>query len=132
MLLEFWGVMRSVEFLSELCETSVETGTPTDNIVAAAKKEAFVVQASTNNSLSDITASIDSGAPILINYIEAKSGEGHLALCVGYDDLHIIVHDPEYGPNFQISHEYLAANWRSGFEDKQRWMMSVRPATTLL
>lgn len=132
MLLAFYGDVQTIEFLESACKTTSDEGTATDDLENAARKQGFTVRASVGNTIVDLKSSIDAGIPSLINFIDQKSGEGHFAVCVGYSETHIILHDPENGPHFEITFTDLENNWRSGFENKQRYMMSIRPEASPL
>lgn len=71
------------------------------------------------------------GMPVLIEYREPSSNEGHYSLVVGTRGKDILLHDPWNGMQFTMHAQELKNRWHSHrTKEKNRgWMMTVMPRT---
>jgi hypothetical protein len=83
------------------------------------------VESEYNASLDDIRRHLDRGAYVIVNYLNAFSGNGHYAAIVNYDEMAFYLADSSLGA-LRLSNEHLLNHWHSGDRATLRWYLSVK------
>ena len=126
MVFSYFGRRISKEKLEKLAKTT-KSGTSHVNMIKVAIKEGFYCYIHNNSSINQIKHFIDIKLPVIINYIEPSSNDGHYAVIVGYNKNSIILDDPWNGKNFKISIKEFNKRWYDYHKKHKysRWILVV-------
>ena len=118
--------VREEVIMGEL-ETSKETGTPPQNIIAFFKREGFVVEYG-RMSIDRLKEYVDQDYPVIIviqAYRDDESvqyvndwDDGHYIVCIGYQDNSIIFEDPSSFNKTFLGNDELNERWHDTTEGK--------------
>ena len=127
MVFEHLGRIYSEEKLIALCKANKKEGTNHVPIKKEVEKEGFVYIEGTHGTIKYLINSIESGYPVIINYIDPVSESGHYAIVIGYDkkDKIIIIADPCNGNDFSISWNELKKRWHNQRNSSHGWFMII-------
>jgi ABC-type bacteriocin/lantibiotic exporter with double-glycine peptidase domain len=121
MLLAYYGVVKSEAELEVLANASTSG---TCNYKLADTARLFLdCTVHTDLSLERLFFHAHREQPVLINYINPVSAQGHYAIFVGYTAKDVILHDPKNGAGYRIPHTSFDALWVSGDGLHTRWGM---------
>ncbi|MBM3246962.1 hypothetical protein FJZ17_00250 [Candidatus Pacearchaeota archaeon] len=125
MVFKFLGKKYSENKLTKEARTSKKTGTSHGDLIKVVSKHGFFSYVQENSTLEQLKYFIDKKFPIIINYIEPCSNEGHYAVVVGYNKRGFSLNDPWNGKNFFISNSVLLRRWKDKEEkfDSNRWLL---------
>lgn len=126
MVFSYFGKKLGEAKLAKLAKTT-KSGTSHVNMINLARKEGFYCYVHNNSSINQIKHFIDLNLPVIINYIEPKSEEGHYAVVVGYKRNKIILDDPWNGKNFKISIKEFKKRWYDYHKKHKysRWILVI-------
>ncbi|PIZ83865.1 hypothetical protein COX97_00270 [Candidatus Pacearchaeota archaeon CG_4_10_14_0_2_um_filter_05_32_18] len=110
MVFSYFGKKISKANLVKLAKTK-KSGTNHINMIKVARKDGFYCYVHNNSSINQIKHFIDADLPVIVNYIEPKSDDGHYAVVVGYKGNKIILDDPWNGKNFKITIKEFKKRW---------------------
>jgi len=117
------------EELAKLCEAKPGIGTTEENLIKAARAVGLeVVEEKSKATVEDIERNIDNGAPVVICYTNAFSGNGHYTCVTEYDDRALYCRDPAFG-FLRLSKEYLEKFWHGSMDASRgsnRWYMALK------
>ena len=105
MVLDYWGVDKSEEEVSRMCNRNPELGTDDTSIKKVAELYGLKAEIENNSSFDSIQSWLDRGIPIIVNwftrgradYGNEEVPDGHYSVVVGLDDDYIYLQDPEIG-----------------------------------
>lgn len=102
-------------------------GTIHQNIINVALKEKFYCYVNNNSTIHEIKHFVDSGYPVIINYTEPSSEEGHYSIVRGYDKKGIVMNDPWNGKDFRLTEKEFLSRWHDHHKHHQykKWMMVI-------
>lgn len=124
MILKFLSDYKSEESLAKKLKTKKETGTEISNMIDVVSREGFYSYTNEDSTLEEIEYFINSGFPVLVEYIEPSDNISHFSVVIGISRGEIVMNDPWNGKNFKISANEFEKRWRSGCGIK-RWLMVV-------
>lgn len=109
--------------------TRPDTGTARSAMLRAARSQGFTCRMNSSATWSDVLDCLKEGMPVLIEYREPSSDEGHYSLVVGTRGKEVLLHDPWNGMQFTMNAHELKERWHSHrTKEKNRgWMMTVMP-----
>lgn len=106
---------------------TTQDGTMHHNIIEVARKEKFYCYVNNNSTIHEIKHFIDSGYPVIVNYTEPSSEEGHYSIIKGYDRRGILMNDPWNGQNFRLSEKDFLSRWHDHYNHNEykKWLMVI-------
>ncbi|KKU81813.1 MAG: Pseudomurein-binding repeat-containing protein [Parcubacteria group bacterium GW2011_GWA1_47_8] len=122
------GKFKSEKTIAVHAETNREEGTRHRGMIAAALREKFYCYVNADSSIKEIKYFINLGFPVVIDYTEPSSEEGHYAVVSGYKNKHIILSDSWNGKDFTLTETELVSRWydpHNGHNGCNQWMMVV-------
>ena len=124
MVMRFFGKNFTEENLAKLAHTKKD-GTLHAGIIQAARKAGFYCYVHRNSSINHIQHFIDKGDPVIVNYIDPNSGEGHYGVIIGYSSKNLVMNDSSNGQEFSIHKSKFEDLWHGGNNKKtnQRWIL---------
>lgn len=127
MIFTHLGRVYTEDKLVYLCHTSKKSGTSHQHLIDEIKKEGFVYLIRTKGAISDIVEFIEAGYPVVVNYLEPFSEEGHYAVVSGYDlkEKIVILADPCNGNDYSLKWDDFEKHWHNGNNSSQGWMLIV-------
>jgi predicted double-glycine peptidase len=129
MVLQYMGQPVAYERITELCRAHPERGTENDHMVEAIEALGLVPTCITEGGIADLRNALNQDQPIIINYLNPRSGRGHFAVVIGLDDEHVILADPKNGHGFRLTQADLQSRWHNNDKTIFGWMMTVgRPS----
>jgi ABC-type bacteriocin/lantibiotic exporter with double-glycine peptidase domain len=117
MVFRFFGLHAREAELARVMKTKKE-GTEHSGLIMIARKNGFYCYVHENASLNQVKHFIDLGLPVIVNYLEPDSEEGHYAVVVGYGLRRIVLNDPWNGKEFKIFLKDFEIRWN----ERKRWM----------
>ena len=127
MILEYYGVKKSEEELSLLCDSSPELGTSAEKIKSAVESLGFKAEIKTESSFEDIQSWLTKKVPVIVdwftrggdNYNDSDIADGHYSVVVGLDEKFIYLQDPEVARVRTINREDFLTVW---FDFKEKYI----------
>jgi predicted double-glycine peptidase len=118
-ILDYYGIQKSEQELSILCETDPELGTSDIGIKKAAESLGFKVMIQNKSSFEDIEDYLEKGIPVMVNwftrgrsdYDESTVCDGHYSVVSGLDEDNVYLQDPEIGCERVINKEDFLTVW---------------------
>lgn len=119
MVLGYWGINKSEEEVSVVCNRDPDLGTNDMSLKKAAESYGLKVEIENNSSLDSIQRWLDRKVPIIVNWFtrgrsDCSDGEvpdGHYSVVVGIDDTHIYLQDPEIGGLRKLERDDFMRVW---------------------
>lgn len=112
--------------LAAICETSRESGTDNDKLVAAARTVGLeVVTVKTNSTLEDIDRHLDAGNLVIVNYVHAFDSEGHFGVVVESDARALYLLDSSLGL-VRLKRGDLKSHWRNNDGTVHGWLLALK------
>ncbi len=124
MVFDFFGLKMTEEKIAKIAKTH-KSGTSHLHIINTARKEGFYCYVHGGATISQIKHFIDFDLPVIVNYIEQKTKEGHYAVVIGYDRHGLILNDPWDGGHYKIKYKEFYKNWYDyhGRDKYSRWFI---------
>jgi len=120
MIFRFFGLHTKEAELVKAMKTKKD-GTEHWQLIGIARKKGFYCYVHEKASLNQLKHFVDIGLPVIVNYIEPDSEDGHYAVVVGYGPRRIILHDPWNGEEFKMLFKEFERRWSK----RQRWMFII-------
>lgn len=126
MVFSFLGKTKKINSLAETLHTT-KIGTCHLSLIEEARREGFFCYVNNNSTIHEVRHFINLGLPVVVNYNEPSTNDGHYAVVVGYDRNKIIMNDPWNGKNFKISENEFILRWHDRFNGhaSKKWIMVV-------
>jgi ABC-type bacteriocin/lantibiotic exporter with double-glycine peptidase domain len=124
MVFDFFGDNLTEPELVRAAKTTKD-GTPHFNLINVARRNGFYCYVHEGASFNQIKHFIDIGFPVIINYQEPDTNDGHYAVVVGYKRNTFILNDPWNGHKFKLLEKDLNERWYD-YHDKKlyhRWIL---------
>ncbi len=126
MVLGFFGIRESERKLAREARTDKKSGTDHHSLIELSRKKGFYCYIQEKSSIHIIKHFISQELPVIINYVEPSSNDGHYAVVVGYRKGGIIMNDPINGKNFYLNYKELYGRWSGGkYNKSKRWIMVI-------
>ncbi len=124
MVLRFFGMNEREDAISRNVKTN-ENGTRHMPIINFARKKGFYCFVHEGSGMNHIKHFIDQGLPVIVNYIEPSSNEGHYSVVVGYNDNSVIMRDPWNGKEFKVNKDSFIERWHDSHKGYKcsRWIL---------
>lgn len=124
MVFGFFGLRTSETSLARLAKTTRE-GTSHLHLIDAARKKGFYCFVHEAATVNQIKHFVDIGEPVIVNYVEPSTEEGHYAVIVGYTKHSLIFNDPWNGKRFKMSVKEFIRRWHDCHEGHKyrRWIL---------
>ncbi|VVB80060.1 Peptidase C39 family protein [uncultured archaeon] len=110
MVLAFFKKYKTQKELAKEARTKKD-GTTHEEMIKVARREGFYCYVHNNSTIEEIKHFIKQGLPVIINYKEPSSEEGHYAVISGYKKSRLILNDPWNGNNFKIKEKEFLRRW---------------------
>jgi len=123
MVLEYFGQEVSQKKLARAVHASRASGTSHAELLRAARRRGFFAYLNDNSTLFEIKHFLALGLPVIVNFIDAASDEGHYAVVVGYRGRWLRLNDPWNGRNFQLSDREFLNRWHDSRNQHREWIM---------
>lgn len=126
MVFSHLGIQYSEEKLIRLCKTTAN-GTSHEHLLDEIKREGLSFEAKSHGTIKQLVMYIDNGYPVIINYCEPFSDEGHYAVVSGYDAKEelLILADPCNGNDFCIFWDEFISRWHNENNSSKGWYVVV-------
>jgi len=127
MVLEAFEIIKSEQELAKVLKTNILHGTLHKNLTKAAWLYDLRYYSFSNAAIKDLKDFQDKGYAIIVAY-QPPEDFYHYAVLKGFDDKHIYLYDPWYGPNTKYIIEDFIQRWKSNplFEKKRRWFIGMK------
>jgi ABC-type bacteriocin/lantibiotic exporter with double-glycine peptidase domain len=119
MVLAYYGILKTEEELREHMRVSF-SGTCNDMLAETAALFRPCT-AQVGLLFEHMLRHMVEGKPVLVNYINPLSGQGHFAVAVGHTDTHLVLQDPNNGAGYEIEQRVFEERWVSGDGQYRRW-----------
>lgn len=126
MLLAFFHIRKSEGTLTQqlaVDPSPVVASTTHGHLVSLAREYGFFVYANADATLDELLSFVHKGSPVLIDYDEPSSNEGHYAVVVGTEEGKIILNDPWNGKNFRLTKKSFLNRWHDESTHSRRWLL---------
>lgn len=129
MVLSFLGDFKSEFALSRAAHTSKESGTKHSSMIDVARREGFFCYVNSHSTINEIKHFLGIGFPVILDYIEPLSNEGHYAVVTALirgrflRRERVYLNDPWHGANYQLSLNNLLPRWHDPLTKSHGWMM---------
>ena len=118
-VLEYYGINKSVEELIKLCGLKRGLGVDGRGIKTTAEKLGLKAVIKNNSSFKDIEKWLTRGTPVIVNwftrgrtdYGDSSVADGHYSVVMGLDDSFIYLQDPELGAMRKIERNNFMRVW---------------------
>lgn len=126
MIFSFLGKFKKQDNLTRVLHTT-KTGTCHSSLIEEARGEDFFCYVNNNSTIHEIRHFINLGLPVVVNYNEPSTNDGHYAVVVGYDRNKIILNDPWNGKNFKMHENEFILRWHDCLNKHtcKKWIMVV-------
>ncbi len=94
-------------------------------MIDVATKEGFYCYVNSHSTWYEIKNYISLGLPVIVDFIEPTSDEGHYAVVIACTSHHLVLHDPWNGKNFKISQKYFLKCWHDPLTHSHGWIMVI-------
>ena len=126
MAFSFLGKFKSEKRLATEAGTNSAVGTTHQGMIDTALQENFYCYINQDSTIEEIKYFVKLGFPVIVDYTEPSSDEGHYSIVSGYQDGHIILNDPWNGKGFSLTTADFLSRWHdshSGHRTCVQWMM---------
>lgn len=119
LVLDYYGIDKSEEDLSQMCNRDPQLGVNDQAIKKVAQELGLNVEIKNNASFEDIKTWLEKEVPVIVNwfsrgrydYPEDDVADGHYSVVVGLDKEYIYLQDPEVGRIRKIEREDFLRVW---------------------
>ncbi len=121
----FWGARLSESKLVKLAHSS-PFGTSHGGLLQSVLDAGLYCYLNADTSIEEIKYLLRSGWPVIVNYTEPSTNDGHYAVAVGFSERSIILNDPWNGPNFKLPWPEFERRWYDhGLHRSSHWLLAV-------
>lgn len=125
MVLVFLGRRKNEKNLSKEAHTNSRGGTNHEGMIRTACQEGFYSYVNSGSSIEEIKHFLASNHPVIVDFIEPKTNEGHYAVIVGIVGEKIVLNDPWNGRHYKISIKKFKNNWHDPITHSKKWIMVI-------
>ncbi len=126
MFFSFFGKFKKLDSLAKTLHTD-KNGTHHSSLIGEATKEDFFCYVNNSSTIHEVRHFINLGLPVIVNYNEPSTNDGHYAVVVGYDRNKIIMNDPWNGKNFKMPENEFILRWHDCLNRHtcKKWIMVI-------
>ena len=118
-VLEYYGINKSEDELSQLCKFKKGLGVDDKGIKSATEKLGLKAVIKNNSSFKDIEKWLKKEVPVIVDwftrgrtdYRDSSVADGHYSVVMGLDDSFIYLQDPELGTMRKIKRDDFMRVW---------------------
>lgn len=125
MVLEFFGVKKSEKTLRQLMNARPRIGTNHQSLIRALCNYGLSFRPHLKATFQDIESALNADHPVIINFIDPATSEGHYAVVTDMTAHTIVTHDPWNGPQTVYLREGFLDRWHNSTGRSQQWMLEV-------
>lgn len=125
MAMAFIGRHTTQRRLAHEAHTQKKRGTTHQGMIEAALKEKLFVYVHADAELEDIHYFLSKKYPVIVDFTEPSSEEGHYAVVESVHEKHITLNDPWNGKNFKILKKIFLSRWHDELTHSRGWMMVI-------
>jgi len=125
MILRYFGIVKSEKDLADKFHTNSKSGTSHEAIIKAVKDEGLYYYVNNEAELEEISAFINRGLPVVVNFIELSQNEGHYAVVISIERGYVILNDPWNGENFRMTAESFIERWTNSKNRSKQWFLAA-------
>ena len=129
MVLSFLGDFKSEFSLAKAVHVSKESGTKHSSMIEVACREGFFCYVNSQSTVNEIKHFLALGFPVILDYTEPSSDEGHYAVVVAIArggflmKEKVYLNDPWHGANYSLALDELLPRWHDPLTKSHGWMM---------
>lgn len=126
MVLAYYGVRISEMRLRKKLHTESSpllAGTSHGHLIDLARSLGFFSYANEGAELDEVQLFLHRKMPVLVDYTEPSSDEGHYSVVIGMENDHVILNDPWNGPEFCLTQHRFLERWHDPLTHSRRWML---------
>lgn len=123
MVFEFFKVPETQKHLSKAAHTNDAVGTLHEAMISLARQHGFYCYVHNNSNMAEIEHFVANGLPVIIDFLEPTSDEGHYAVVVGLTPEQITFNDPWNGRHWQLTRAEFDKRWHDATRGQPRWIM---------
>lgn len=83
-----------------------------------------------DKSLKNIESFLRAGLPIITDWTDYKSGDGHYTVITEVKSKEMVFCDPWYGPKYSVERKIFEKYWDDNLTRRKKWIMAVLPKCT--
>ncbi|MCK5473798.1 MAG: C39 family peptidase [Candidatus Aenigmarchaeota archaeon] len=110
MLLSYYGIDKSEDYLAKLVGASRETGCGEDGLMDAGKKLGFKAYSKVESSIEELKELIEKGIPVMVAWFSPEEN-GHYSLVIGFEKNKIVMNDPHFGKEIKMDIKQFLIRW---------------------
>lgn len=129
-VLEKLGVKKTEKELARIAGTGEKDGTSHCGMVKACGMSGFSCFVHENASLKNIESFLRAGLPIITDWTDYKSGDGHYTVITEVKSKEMVFCDPWYGPAYAVERKIFEKFWKDSLSRGKRWIMVILPKNT--
>lgn len=126
MMFDHLGVHYSEEKLIALCHAMPKTGTSHAHLLAEVEKEKLHHIEKTLAEIADLLGFLDQGHPVIVNYLNPTTNNGHYAIVCGYEGETLLLSDPTNGKDYHISFDEFRSHWHNKNHTSKGWLLVIK------
>lgn len=123
MMLGYFKMAVAQRQLRRRLETSEQKGTSQRSLIKVATKLGFYCYVNDGADWGEIIYWLNRKLPVMVNYKEPKTNEGHFAVVTGYKEGRLLLNDPWNGRNFSLGKQAWLKRWIDGEGNHPRWLL---------
>lgn len=120
------GHFKSEKWLERKLKTNPQHGVSHQSLKSVARALGYVCTYARRGSLTQIGYYLSRRLPVIVNYIEPVTEQGHYAVVVGLSSEEVVLNDPWLGPGFKLKRADFLRRWHNGRRNSKRWMLVLR------
>lgn len=121
MVMQYFGENMAERRLRKHTKSTPTKGTNHEKLITATRKLGYHCFVKQNSQPRHLKSFINRGYPVIINWQEPDTNDGHYSIIFGYLTNHFFIHDPYQPKRKVLSAETLLPLWHDG--GQQRWIM---------
>ncbi|OHA60085.1 MAG: hypothetical protein A2589_00140 [Candidatus Vogelbacteria bacterium RIFOXYD1_FULL_46_19] len=125
-VLGHWGCHKSEAWLERKLKTDPRHGVSHRRLEGVSRQLGFACTFAGRGSLALIGYYLKKGSPVMVNYIEPATNQGHYAVVVGLSETEVILNDPWLGERFKLKQNEFMRRWHNGRKNSKHWMLVLR------
>lgn len=127
MVLDYNGKRVSIKKLRALTGVTSEEGTTRRAMASTLRRFGFIVRVKQHATLEDVERAIEQRLPVIVNYRDFISNEGHYGVVTGIDKKFVYLNDPLMRPNLPVKRSDFLKRWHGSKKSvSNRWMLVAR------
>lgn len=127
MVFRFYGKVFSERELVVDLKIDRNSGTPHKSIVEFARIEGFKAHEDHEATMIELEDWLAKKVPVIVNFIEPSSDDGHYAVVIYADKHRVILNDPWDGEKFKMNTEDFKKRWSNSLHTSKHWLLAIYP-----